>query len=36
MTASAAPDAAREFIAALTDPDAQDVWEDGGFEVAQA
>ena len=36
MKASAAPDAARDFIAALTRPDARDVWEEAGFEVAQA
>jgi molybdate transport system substrate-binding protein len=34
MRTSASPQAARDFIAALIDRDARDVWEEAGFEVA--
>ncbi len=33
---SAAPDAARSFIAALTAPAARETWRKAGFEVPQA
>ena len=36
MARSGAQDAARAFIAALTRPDAREVWEDAGFEPAAA